>query len=200
MTGREISYKIRMRFALSFLLMRMLAAAAVAPPMPDIGYPLADIKPRELRSQFKDKRRGHIHHAIDLMRHRGTPVLAVTDGTIRKLYRSRSGGISIYLFDGSEQYCFFYGHLDHYAKGLHEGQEVHRGELIGYVGYTGNAKRNAPHLHFAVSLTGPRRQWSGGVPIDPFPMLLSVTQPPTPPAAESHPVVVADEPELPEHP
>jgi murein DD-endopeptidase MepM/ murein hydrolase activator NlpD len=103
--------------------------------------------------------------------------MAVTDGVIRKLYRSKAGGISIYLFDGSEEYCFFYGHLDHYAKNLHEGQAVHKGDVIAYVGYTGNAKRTAPHLHFAVSLTGPARRWSGGVAIDPYPILLAATRP-----------------------
>ena len=89
--------------------------------------------------------------------------MAVTDGEIHKLYRSKTGGISVYLFDASQEYCFFYAHLDHYAEGLHEGQEVHKGDVIAYVGYTGNASRNAPHLHFAVSLTGAQHKWSGGV-------------------------------------
>jgi murein DD-endopeptidase MepM/ murein hydrolase activator NlpD len=160
-----------MRFALGFLAFQLVATAAALPPLPDIGYPLSDIRTQELRSQFNDKRRGHIHHAIDLMRRRGTPILAVTDGTIRKLDRSRSGGISIYLFDGSEEYCFFYAHLDHYARGLHEGREVHRGDVIGYVGSTGNAKRSAPHLHFAVSRISPEPKWFGGIAIDPFPIL-----------------------------
>jgi murein DD-endopeptidase MepM/ murein hydrolase activator NlpD len=168
-----------MRIALSvlFITIPVLLGAAKKPDLPDIGYPLAEVKPRELRSQFNDARRGHRHHAIDLMRPRGTPVMAVANGVIRKLYRSRTGGISIYLFDGSQEYCFFYGHLDHYAKNLHEGQEVRKGEVIGFVGYTGNAKRSAPHLHFAVSLTGPERRWSGGVPIDPYPILLAATPP-----------------------
>lgn len=183
-----------MRFALGFLLLRMLSFAATVPPAPDMGFPLADVKARELRSQFLDKRSGHVHHAIDLMRRRGTPVLAVTDGVIRKLYRSRAGGISIYLFDGSQEYCFFYGHLDHYAKGLREGQEVHRGDVIGFVGSTGNAKRSSPHLHFAVSLTGPLKKWSGGVPLDPYPMLLAVSSSPDSPAAQPA-VIVADQQE-----
>jgi murein DD-endopeptidase MepM/ murein hydrolase activator NlpD len=170
-----------MRIVLRVLLLTfpILLGAAKRPEMPDIGYPLAEVKPTELRSQFNDRRRGHQHHAIDLMRARGTEVMAVTDGVIRKLYRSRTGGISIYLFDGSEEYCFFYAHLDHYAKNLHEGQQVRKGEVIGYVGYTGNAKRSAPHLHFAVSLTGPQRRWSGGVAIDPYPILLAASAPAT---------------------
>lgn len=171
-----------MRIALGLLIFVLptLMGAAKRPTMPELGYPLAEVKPRELLSQFSDKRRGHRHQAIDLMRKRGTPVMAVADGVIRKLYRSKSGGISIYMFDGSKEYCFFYAHLDHYAKNLHEGQEVQKGDVIGYVGSTGNARRSAPHLHFAVNLTGPKRLWTGGIPIDPYPMLL---------AAASHPTV-----------
>ncbi len=189
-----IPCKILMRFALGvvFLILPTLLGAAQKPKMPELGYPLSEVKPRELRSQFTDKRRGHRHNAIDLMRKRGTPVMAVTDGTIRKLYRSKTGGISIYMFDGSQEYCFFYGHLDHYVKNLHEGQEVHKGEVIGYVGYTGNAKRSAPHLHFAVSLTGPQHRWSGGVPIDPYPMLLAASTHPSG-AGEAEVAVDADD-------
>jgi murein DD-endopeptidase MepM/ murein hydrolase activator NlpD len=178
-----------MRFAL-LLALPFLLTAAERPALPDIGYPLAEVKPGELRSMFKDRRTGHRHEAIDLMRPRGTEIMAVTDGVIRKLFRSRTGGISIYLFDGTEEFCFFYAHLDHYAKGLHEGQEVRKGEIIGYVGYTGNAPRNAPHLHFAVSLTGPERRWSGGVAIDPYPMLLTAV-PPTP--IDTNATVVSDD-------
>jgi murein DD-endopeptidase MepM/ murein hydrolase activator NlpD len=153
------------------------------------------VKPRELRSQFNDGRRGHKHQAIDLMRPRGTPVMAVTDGVIRKLYRSKTGGISIYLFDSSQEYCFFYAHLDHYAKNLREGQEVRKGQVVGYVGYTGNAKRSSPHLHFAVSLTGPQRRWSGGAAIDPYPLLLAAA-PPSPGMGETETVGDAeDDPE-----
>jgi murein DD-endopeptidase MepM/ murein hydrolase activator NlpD len=156
-----------------------ILGAADRPEPPAIVYPLGEVKPGELRSQFKDKRRGHIHQAIDLMRPRGTPIVAVTDGTIRKLARSKTGGISIYLFDETEEYSFFYCHLDHYVKNLHEGQKVQKGEVIGYVGYTGNASRAAPHLHFAVSLTGPQRKWWGETAIDPYPLLLEAAPPET---------------------
>jgi murein DD-endopeptidase MepM/ murein hydrolase activator NlpD len=163
---------MRMILGITLALFTTTIWAADRPELPEIGYPLAEVKHGELRSQFKDKRRGHIHQAIDLMRPRGTPVLAVTGGTIRKLARSKTGGISIYLFDETGEYSFFYCHLDHYAKNLHEGQEVQKGEVIGYVGYTGNASRAAPHLHFAVSLTGPQRKWWGEVALDPYPLLL----------------------------
>lgn len=175
---------------LTILTLPFLLEGGRRPELPEIGYPLAEVKAQELQSQFRDRRKGHIHQAIDLMRPRGTAVMAVTDGTIRKLYRSKTGGISIYLFDGSEEFCFFYGHLDHYAKNLHEGQEVKRGDVIGYVGYTGNAKRSAPHLHFAVSLTGPERRWSGGVAVDPYPMLVAAAVPAPPVATEEKAIAV----------
>ena len=155
-----------------FLLLS-LAGAAFCQALPDIGYPLAEVRPGELHSQFRDKRRGHIHHASDLPRPRGTPILAVTDGTIRKLIRTRTGGISIYLFDNTEEYCYFYAHISRYAKGLREGQEVHRGDVIAYVGSTGNAR--APHLHFAVSLVPPDKRFWGGKSIDPYLMLLAAS-------------------------
>jgi peptidoglycan LD-endopeptidase LytH len=172
---------------------------ALPPDAPQIGYPLVEVKPNELHSEFNDHRRGHRHHAIDLMRPRGTPVMAVTDGQIRKLYRSKTGGISVYLFDASEEYCFFYAHLDHYATGLHEGQQVHKGDVIAYVGSTGNAPRNAPHLHFAVSLTGAQHKWSGGVALDPYPMLL-IAATPSPDVGETAVVasVTAADTEVPE--
>jgi len=173
---------MRIALCVFLLVLPALLGGAKKPEPPEIGYPLANMKPGELHSEFHDHRRGHQHHAIDLMRPRGTPVMAVTDGVIRKLARSRTGGISVYLFDHTEEYSFFYCHLDHYAKNLHEGQQVHKGEVIAYVGHTGNARRSAPHLHFAVSLTGPQHLWYGGVAIDPYPLLLAAATRPTDPA------------------
>lgn len=163
-----------MRFLLGVFLLA-LAGPAWCQVTPEIGYPLEDVRPRELRSQFKDKRRGHIHHASDLMRPRGTPILAVTDGYIKKLSRSRTGGISIHLFDEAEEYNYFYAHIDHYAKGLREGQHVKRGDVIAYVGSTGNARRRSPHLHFAVSRVPEDKRYWGGEPMDPYPLLVAAS-------------------------
>src|SRR5206468_3010037 len=96
---------------------------------------------------------------LDIHAERGTPVVAVEDGTIRKLQMSAKGGITIYQFDRASQYCYFYAHLDHYADGLREGMEVRQGDVIGYVGTTGNAPSNWPHLHFAIAELGPERNW-----------------------------------------
>ena len=80
----------------------------------------------------------------------GTPVRAVVDGTIQKLFLSKAGGNTIYEFDGPGTYCYYYAHLERYVDGLHEGMHVSRGEVIGYVGSTGDASPAAPHLHFAI--------------------------------------------------
>ena len=99
---------------------------------------------------------------------RGTPVMAVEDGRILKLFLSKPGGITVYQFDPTGQFAYYYAHLDRYADGLTEGQTVRRGSVIGYVGSTGNASRQAPHLHFAIFRLGPEKQWWKGEPINPF--------------------------------
>ena len=86
---------------------------------------------------------------------RGTPVLAASDGTVAKLFTSVPGGLTIYEFDPTQTYAYYYAHLDHYAAGLAEGQALQRGDVIGYVGSTGNASEDAPHLHFAIFVLGP---------------------------------------------
>ncbi len=101
----------------------------------------------------------------------GTPVRAAVDGTIQKLFLSKAGGNTIYEFDEPGVYCYYYAHLQRYADGLHEGMRVTRGEVIGYVGSTGDASPSAPHLHFAIYQLGPERQWWKGVAIDPYPIL-----------------------------
>ncbi len=102
---------------------------------------------------------------------RGTPVLAVEDGRIAKLFRSVLGGITIYQYDPGERFAYYYAHLDRYADGLAEGAEVRRGQVIGYVGSTGNAPANAPHLHFTIFRLGPKREWWKGEAVDPYPYL-----------------------------
>jgi murein DD-endopeptidase MepM/ murein hydrolase activator NlpD len=95
-------------------------------------------------------------------------VLAVEDGTIVKLFQSKAGGTTIYQFDPTWSYIYYYAHLERYAADLREGMRVRRGDLIGYVGTSGNAPKNAPHLHFAIYKAGPDKKWWDGTPIDPF--------------------------------
>ena len=111
---------------------------------------------------------GATHEAIDIMAPRGTPVLAVEDGRVTKLFLSKAGGITLYQFDPAAEYAYYYAHLDRYADGMTEGATVVKGQVLGYVGSTGNAAPNAPHLHFAVTRLGPERQWWRGTPINPF--------------------------------
>jgi peptidoglycan LD-endopeptidase LytH len=137
-----------------------------------LEIPVEGIKPTALRDTFADKRAlGRPHEAIDIMARKGTPVHAVEDGTIAKLFRSAAGGLTIYQFDPSGTFCYYYAHLDSYASSLREGQLVRRDQVIGYVGSTGNASESAPHLHFAIYRLDSDRRWWKGEAINPYPVL-----------------------------
>ena len=169
----------------------MKPPAVLPPPTPDpdaapvIGAdPTADLRRRNLalpvlgtdrgtlRDSFDEARGGtRRHEAIDILAPRNTPIVAVENGTIAKLFRSDAGGITVYQFDPSATYVYYYAHLDHYAAGLTEGKLVRRGEIIGYVGVTGNAPKDTPHLHFAIFKLTAERKWWQGTPIDPYDVL-----------------------------
>jgi murein DD-endopeptidase MepM/ murein hydrolase activator NlpD len=133
--------------------------------------PVEGLPRDKLRDNFDEGRFNHKHEALDMMAPRGTKVLAVADGRIAKLFRSVAGGITIYQFDADEKFAFYYAHLDHYAAGLKEGISVKRGEVLGYVGSTGNAPANAPHLHFTIFRLGPDKRWWKGTAVNPYPFL-----------------------------
>ncbi|PZS73071.1 M23 family metallopeptidase [Stenotrophomonas maltophilia] len=136
--------------------------------------PVQGVLPSQLRDTFTDARsEGRVHDAIDIMADAGTPVLAVADGTVEKLFDSERGGLTIYQFEPSGRWCYYYAHLQRYADGLAEKQVIKRGEVIGYVGSTGNASAEAPHLHFEVHVLGPEKQWWKGESINPYPLLKS---------------------------
>jgi murein DD-endopeptidase MepM/ murein hydrolase activator NlpD len=139
----------------------------------DLKIPVEGADDDDLRDTFFDSRgSGRAHEAIDIMAPRHTQVLAADDGVIKKLFTSHGGGgITIYQFDPTETYSYYYAHLDRYAANLKEGQRVRRGDVIGYVGSTGNASPDAPHLHFAIFRLGPGREWWKGEPINPYPIL-----------------------------
>jgi peptidoglycan LD-endopeptidase LytH len=98
-------------------------------------------------------------------------VFAVADGKVVKLFNSKPGGLTVYEFDTTEKFAYYYAHLQGYAEGLKEGAAIKRGDLIGYVGSTGNANPAAPHLHFAVVELTPEKQWWKGTPLNPYPMM-----------------------------
>jgi murein DD-endopeptidase MepM/ murein hydrolase activator NlpD len=140
-------------------------------PALHLAMPIAGIDPAKLQDDFNEIRDGGKHDALDILSPRGTPVLAVAEGNVRKLFTSKKGGLTVYQFDDSETYSFYYAHLDRYAPGLKENTLLRKGDVLGYVGSTGNAPANAPHLHFAVNLLGPDKNWWQGTPIDPLPLL-----------------------------
>ena len=158
------------------------ARASDARPLPEdtarlaarqLTLPVQGVLPAQLRDTYTDARASGArrHDAIDIMAAEGTPVLAVEDGRIAKLFWSAGGGgTTIYQFDPSEQYAYYYAHLQRYADGLKEGQMLKRGQLIGYVGHTGNASADAPHLHFAVFKLGPDKRWWKGEALNPYPL------------------------------
>jgi peptidoglycan LD-endopeptidase LytH len=118
-----------------------------------------------------DERRGggsRGHEAVDILSPRNTPVHAVTAGTIAKIFESKDGGHTVYQFDGDDRFCYYYAHLERYADTLHEGQRVNQGDIIGYVGTSGNAPANTPHLHFAVYQLDNQKRWWKGTPLDPY--------------------------------
>ena len=134
--------------------------------------PVQGIARDKLQNTFDDSRSaGRVHEAIDIIAPRNTPVLAVEDGRIAKLFSSDLGGLTIYQFDPTETYSYYYAHLERYAPGLKEGDRVSRGQVIGYVGTTGNAGPDNPHLHFAISRLTEEKSWWKGTPINPYTVL-----------------------------
>jgi murein DD-endopeptidase MepM/ murein hydrolase activator NlpD len=151
-------------------------APAVVPDSTLLGkgllLPVQGVSPAALTDTFDDSRAGgaRVHHALDILAPRGTPVLAAEAGRVVRLHNGGAGGITVYEVDTASRYGYYYAHLDRYADGLGEGQTVARGQVLGYVGTTGNAPPGTPHLHFAIyEITDPKRPWRGR-PIDPFPL------------------------------
>lgn len=133
--------------------------------------PVLGVSSSGLVDNFNETHNGHRHEALDIMAPRGTPVVAVDEGNVIKLFNSKRGGLTVYQFNGTQIWCFYYAHLDRYARGLKEGMLLRKGDILGYVGSSGNASSNAPHLHFTIFKLGPEKRWSRGTPIDPYPLL-----------------------------
>ena len=147
------------------------ADMAELPPSAVSGLliPVVGVKPSDLTDTFTQARgTGRVHDAIDIMAARGTPVVAANDGHVVKLFTSKPGGLTVYEFDPGNRVIYYYAHLDGYAPGLAEGQILHRGDPVGFVGSTGNASADAPHLHFEVEILGPEKQWWHATSINPY--------------------------------
>ncbi len=135
--------------------------------------PVDGVRPEKVPDTYWQSRDdgARVHQAIDILAKRNTPVLSADSGTVLRLSKNTLGGITIYATDPEKRFVFYYAHLDHYAAGLYEGKPVAQGEVIGYVGTTGNAPKNTPHLHFQVMRFVDARQWWNGPPFDPRPFL-----------------------------
>jgi peptidoglycan LD-endopeptidase LytH len=137
-----------------------------------LTIPVSGIPADDLVRSYRDSRSGgREHEALDILAPRGTPVVAVEDGTVAKLFNSKAGGITLYQFDPGKNYAYYYAHLDRYADGIKEGNALNRGQVIGYVGVSGNAPKDTPHLHFAVFRLTADKHWWEGTPIDPYDIL-----------------------------
>lgn len=148
------------------------APAARTDPSVTLLIPVQGVQATALVDTFTDARsQGRSHDAIDIMAPAGTPVLAVADGHIEKLFTSERGGLTIYQFDPAGRLAYYYAHLQGYAPGLAEQQQITCGQLLGYVGSTGNASPDAPHLHFAIFELGLEKRWWEGTALNPYPAL-----------------------------
>lgn len=145
----------------------------VQPNAAGLIIPVAGVRPELLVDTFNSPRGGgRAHHAIDIMAPRGTPVLAAAAGTVEKLFRSDAGGNTIYVRSPDRTTIHYYAHLDNYADGLHEGQAVRQGQVLGAVGSTGDASTEGSHLHFEIMRTTPQAKWyQRSSPINPYPLL-----------------------------
>ena len=137
--------------------------------------PVAGVPLDRIPDSFNDGREGHIHHAVDILAPRGTPVVAADDGRVLRLHSNKLGGITIYEVDPEARWVYYYAHLERYRRHLKEGMRLAKGDTIGYVGTTGNAPKNVPHLHFQVSRMPEDGKWWLGVPVDPRPLLENAT-------------------------
>lgn len=131
--------------------------------------PVEGVSPEKVPDTYLQPRDGgaRTHQAVDILAKRGTPVLSADSGVVLRLAKSTLGGITIYATDPTRRFVFYYAHLDRYAEGLREGKTIAQGEVIGYVGTTGNAPKNTPHLHFQLMRYVDARTWWGGPPLDP---------------------------------
>jgi murein DD-endopeptidase MepM/ murein hydrolase activator NlpD len=134
----------------------------------DLRVPIDGANIAAWKGNFEQRRGERGHEAVDILAPRNTPIHAVEDGTIARLFESKAGGHTIYQFDPTRRFAYYYAHLERYADGLAEGKTIARGDVIGYVGTSGNAPKNTPHLHFTIFELTDAHHWWEGRPIDPY--------------------------------
>ncbi|WP_254604909.1 M23 family metallopeptidase [Sphingomonas bacterium] len=161
----------RLRSAVQRIEHRLRSSAATGEG-PVLGVPVQGVARAAITDTWGQARsEGRVHHGTDIPAPQGTPVLAVADGTIEKLFASRLGGTTLYERSVDRRWTFYYAHLSGYAPGLHEGQVVHAGEQVGMVGDTGDAGPGNYHLHFGLTRTTPDQHWYQGEDVNAYPYL-----------------------------
>jgi murein DD-endopeptidase MepM/ murein hydrolase activator NlpD len=139
----------------------------------ELTIPVAGVEASRIEDSFTAARDGgeRVHNAVDILAPRNTPILAADDGVILRMSSNALGGITIYAADREQQFVYYYAHLDHYKAGIKPGQTVQKGDTIGFVGTTGNAPKDVPHLHFQIMLWPTDGKWWNGEPVNPYPVL-----------------------------
>jgi len=131
--------------------------------------PVAGADPAKLYDSFDDARDGgRTHHAIDILAPRDTPILAADDGRVLRMSSNTLGGITMYTIDSNGLLVYYYAHMDHYNDEMAPGRTIVKGDTLGYVGTTGNAPKDTPHLHFQVMRWPADGKYWDGEPIDPY--------------------------------
>ena len=152
--------------------------------LPDVGQsrgntagplmvPVSGVAPSQLTDSWHDARDGgaRVHEALDIAAPGGAPLVAAMAGRVEKLFQSERGGTTVYVRSDDGEWVAYYAHLQRYADGLAEGRHVSQGDLIGFVGDTGDAGAGNFHLHFALQRMKPGEKWYQGTAVNPYPML-----------------------------
>jgi hypothetical protein len=134
--------------------------------------PVEGVTKAQLRDTYAESRGTRVHEALDIRAPRGTAVLSAADGKLTRLFDSKTGGLMVYAADPTDRFVLLYGHLDRYAQNLRDGMPLKQGQVIGYVGTTGNAPIGTPHLHFGILRGKPSVSWSRGTAVNPYPLLV----------------------------
>jgi peptidoglycan LD-endopeptidase LytH len=143
----------------------------------ELMIPVAGVDGSKIEDSFTAARDGgeRQHNAVDILAPRNTPVVAADDGVILRMSTNPLGGITIYAADKDHEFVYYYAHLDHYQDGLSAGAKIRKGDVLGYVGTTGNAPKDVPHLHFQIMLWPADGKFWNGEPVNPFPVLRVAT-------------------------
>jgi murein DD-endopeptidase MepM/ murein hydrolase activator NlpD len=150
-----------------------MAAAIETLREKSLMIPVAGVGRSKIEDSFTAERDGgeRQHNAVDILAPRNTPIIAADDGTILRMSTNTLGGITVYAADRDRKFVYYYAHLDHYQHDRAPGQAIQKGDTLGYVGTTGNAPKDVPHLHFQIMIWGSDGKWWDGEPVNPYPVL-----------------------------